>query len=136
MQQYIHIHGIEVRTLGDYMFIWHILLVIISFLLLTVIMVTVYVKLLKDRRLRYMLYLLIIPIALGITGKLLLTHGKNLTQEDFDYRLANGLDTHAFSIDAGFTFNLWGISAWIAIIPIALLILVLLLIKLARSVIK
>ncbi|KZE51599.1 hypothetical protein [Rossellomorea marisflavi] len=115
-----------------YGWIYHIILIFVACAALIGITVTVYSKVLKHKRKVNILYLLIIPSSLGIVGKLLTNHGTTLTRDDFNRRVVNGLDTHVFSVDAGFIYELWGISSWIAIIPLSLTILILTLTRIVR----
>lgn len=87
------------------MYIWYILLAICGFILLAVFVFLTYTKLLKNKHYLFSLFLFLYPILLGVSGKLLLSHGRKLNQEDLDHRLATGMDTHIFSIDAGMPFT-------------------------------
>lgn len=112
------------------MYIWYILLAICGFILLTAFVFLTYAKLLKKRHYLFSLFLFSYPILLGVIGKLLLIHGRKLNQEDLNHRLAAGMDTHIFSIDAGVPFTFWGYLLWIAIIPISIIVLILILTRL------
>ncbi|GIN93289.1 hypothetical protein J22TS1_43400 [Siminovitchia terrae] len=73
------------------------------------------------------------PIVLGIAGKVLLSRGAKLNQEDFNTQLANGKDTHILSIDAGTTSILFGYYLWIMMIPFTIIIGVLVLLRFLRK---
>lgn len=112
------------------------LFIIVALIILIAIIITTYIKYLKYKRFRYMFMLFSIPIALWIAGKLLLTHGKKLYLADFEYRIANELDTHIFSIDGGFWYKIWGYASYLAVIFITILILVLFLFRFYRHILQ
>lgn len=111
----------------------YILIVIGVAILLAVPALLIYKLVLKKVHRLYSLLLLIYPVIIYAFGNFLVHRGGRLNSEDLMTRMAQGEDTHIFSIDAGFSSVFWGYSFLMGAVPIVLVVGVIIIMRFNKS---
>ncbi len=102
-------------------------------ILLTVPTILVYKLVLKKIHYFYSLLLLVYPFLIFVFGNMLVNRGKKLNLEDLTSRMAQGEDTHIFSIDAGTSSIFFGYSFLIGVVPIVFVVLVIIILRFIKK---